>query len=603
VVDVHHDVRHAVHPAVHPAAIRLHAAAEARAADAAAVAAGDTSDALMLRAAGHLARTVLEVAGRGAGLRVDLVVGRGDNGGDGWAAAPRLAARGAHVRVLAPDGTGTATSEASGRARARWLAAGGTVLTGPVTPAVIAADGRAQADVIVDCLLGTGATGPLRGSVVEAAAAIAAARAGGALVVACDLPTGIGADDGTVADGAVVADMTVTFGALKRGLLLAPASAHVGRLRIGRLGPRFQLAEREGGGWWTLGIEAARPDAADGLTEKRRRGTVLIVAGRVGTAGAAVLAGRGALAAGAGLVTLAVPGPIRAEVAALHPALMTVGLPADAEGALHADAVHAIRALPLDGFDAVVAGPGLGAGPGPAAVVAMLRASCPRLVLDADALNVHRDEPSVLAEHPHGPGTALVLTPHLRELDRLGGAGTYAARAVRVPELAARWDAHVVAKGPGTLSVAPDGTVIVGPATVPALATAGSGDVLAGMLGAVLAGWPGADGLALLVARAVWWHAAAGHLAGSAAGDRIDALSVLAALPDVFAALAAPVAAPVAAPLAAPVAAPNGVGSGVRDPGPSGRVLLEHLMLDSVLRHRPERPASSPAPTSGSASA
>jgi len=571
------DVKREAHPAPQPAAERLPllSAAEARAADAAAVGAGVTFDSLMLRAAGHLARTALELAGRGAGLRVDVVVGRGDNGGDGWAAAPILAARGAHVRVLAPDGVDVVTSEASGRARARWIASGGDVVTGPVQAALLRRDGHAHADVVVDCLLGTGASGPLRGSVAEAAAAIRAARDAGALVVACDMPTGVGADDGTVAEGAVTADMTVTFGGLKRGLLLAPGLAHAGRIRVGRLGPRYAPRSGSGdrsantGGWWTLTAAGARPQRFESLTEKRQRGTVLIVAGRVGTAGAAALAGRGALAAGAGLVTVAVPGPIRAEVAAAHPALMTIGLPADADGALHADAVHA---LPIEGIDAVVAGPGLGTGAGATAVVAWLRSTCPRLVLDADALNVHRDGPDLLGEHPTGPDSALVLTPHLRELDRLGGDGTYLARAERVPMLAARWDAYVVAKGPGTLSVAPDGTVFVGPAAVPALATAGTGDVLAGMLGAVLAGWAAGQesghgasrhGLDVRIARAVWWHAAAGALAGTLSGDRTDALAVLRAVPQMLAALSA--------------------GSDVVDPGPSGRVLLEQVMLESVV--------------------
>ena len=546
-----------------PPDLPLLTAAQARAADASAVADGDTYDTLMARAAGHLARTVLEVAGRAAGLRVDVVVGRGDNGGDGWAVAPLLAARGVHVRVLAPDGIEHEASDASARARRRWLAAGGTVRTGPVTPHLAPQLGpECVADVAVDCLLGTGGSGPLRGSVVEAVAAIHAARARGARVVACDVPSGVCADDGTVADGAVIADATVTFGALKRGLLLAPASSHCGDLLIGRLGPRFaappgDAAER----WWALSADDARPEPADPLTEKRRRGVVLVVAGRAGSAGAAVLAGRGALAAGAGLVTLAVPEPVRAEAAGLHPALMTVGLPADTDGALHADAVHA---LPLDHVDAVVAGPGLGTGPGAAAVIEQLRARCPRLVLDADGLNVHRDAPGTLADHPREPGSTLVLTPHARELDRIGGDGTYLARAVRVPELARRLDAHVVAKGPGTLSAAPDGTVHVSPFDVGALATAGTGDVLAGMLGATLAAGSArraagaADDVARAIARTVWWHAAAGRLAGSRSADHVDALAVLAALPQVLAQLAAL--------------------RPVRDPGPSGRVSLTALL-------------------------
>jgi ADP-dependent NAD(P)H-hydrate dehydratase / NAD(P)H-hydrate epimerase len=455
------------------------------------------------------------------------------------------------------------------------------VLAGSATAHLVRDDGRARADVVVDCLLGTGAMGELRGSVVEAAAAVNAARAGGAIVVACDVPSGVSADDGTVATGAVVADATVTFGALKRGLLLAPGSTHCGAVHVGHIGARFTDAVDTC--WWTLTADGARPAAPGPLDEKRRRGVVLIVAGRAGTAGAAALAGRGALAAGAGLVTLAVPEPVRAEVAAMHPALMTVGLPADADGGLHADAVHA---LPLDGIDAVVAGPGLGTGRGAAAVVAHLRERCPVLVLDADALNVHRDAPELLAEHPHGG--VLLLTPHERELDRLAGAGTHAARAVRVPELAARWRAHVVAKGPGTLSAAPDGTVHVSPFAVPALATAGTGDVLAGMLGAALAAAArsaagdlggGREDVARTVARTVWWHAAAGTLAGAraAGGPMRPACSTRS---------------PRSSRCSPPHRRPDT--SGRHDPGPLGRTVLADLLLDGLLAGGP--PVDGPTP-------
>ena len=571
---------------VRATALPILSAAAARAADAAAVAAGDTYDVLMGRAAGHLANTVLEVAGRAAGLRVDIVVGRGDNGGDGWAAAPLLAARGAAVRVVAPDGIDATTSDASARARAGWMASGGRVCTGDVAPHLVADDGVAYADVVVDCLLGTGSDGPLRGSIIEAAAAVHAARAGGAAVVACDVPSGVSADDGSVAEGAVAADATVTLGALKRGLLLAPGSAHTGRIAVGRLGPRFVGAAESA--WSMLTAAGARPGTADAHTEKRSRGVVLVVAGRVGASGAAVLAGRGALAAGAGLVTVAVPGPVRAEVAAAHPALMVVELPADADGAVHADAVHA---LPLDGVDAVVAGPGMGVGAGAAAVVDHLRRTCPWLVLDADALNVHRDEPDRLADHAASDG-GLVLTPHARELERIAGAGAYARRAERVPELAARLGATVVAKGPGTLVAGPAGAVQVIAFDEPALATAGTGDVLAGMLGAALAGLAAggtaggaaggtAGGTAVLhhVARAVWWHAAAGRAAGARSGGRTDATGVLDALPGVLAALR----------LDTPRDGRGPRDPGLRDPGPSGRVWLDRL-LDAELPVSESRP-------------
>jgi len=557
----------------------LLSAAEARAGDAAAITSGDTPSMLMARAAGHLARTVLEVGGYGSGLRVDVVVGRGDNGGDGWAAAGLLADHGAQVRVIAPEGIDTLTSDAAAAARAAWLDRSGRVVLG-AGPDVVRSDpdalggagARAGArrrvtDVVVDALLGTGASGPLRGGAVEGARVINAARAAGARVVACDVPSGVHVDDGTVAEGAVVADATITFGALKRGLLLSPASEHAGHISVGRLGARYATPDvTTPGTWWALTAHGARPDPLAHDTEKRRRGSVLIVAGRRGAAGAAALAGMGALAAGAGIVTVAVPEGVRAEVAAHHPALMVMGLPQDADGAVHHDAVHA---LSLDGIDAVVAGPGLGTGSGATAVVRHLRTHVSRLVLDADALNVHRDAPDSLADH----AGILVLTPHARELDRLAGPGAWNERAIRVPTSAAHWRAWIVAKGPGTLIAAPDGQVAVTPIAAPALATAGSGDVLAGMLGAALAATFAASGthtgatvlsgtdvhrLSIQLARAVWWHAAAGALAGARGAGRTDALRLVRAVPDALAVLAAR--------------------SSQRDPGPSGRISLERIV-------------------------
>lgn len=540
---------------------------EARAADRAAMDAGTPAATLMARAAGHLARTVLASARRAHGLRVAIVVGSGDNGGDGWAAAPLLAARGAQVRVIVADGAVEPSSLAARAARQAWLDRGGpwdgsrgagghAVGRADAMSALVRADGRARADVVVDCLLGTGTRGPLRDGVARAAAAIDAARAGGALVVACDVPSGVSADDGSVVQGAVVADVTVTFGALKRGLLLAPASAHVGALHLGRLGPTFATPAAT---WRVLTAVGARPPLEDAHGDKRRRGSVLIVAGRTGTSGAAALAGLGALAGGAGLVTIAVPHSVRAEVAAHHAALMVVGLPEDADGGLHPDAVHA---LPLEGVDAVVAGPGLGIGPGVRAVIEELRAHADRLVLDADALNVHRADSDRLADHN---GT-LVLTPHLRELDRIGGAGTYVARASEASRLAAAWRAHLIVKGPGTLVAAPDGTVWVTPSGSPALATAGTGDVLAGMLGATLARGAAsgeeATDVARRLARTVWWHAAAGVVAGARSAGRTDALGVLAAVPDVLAHLDR-------------LDAGRDAG---RDPGPMGRCSVDELL-------------------------
>jgi ADP-dependent NAD(P)H-hydrate dehydratase / NAD(P)H-hydrate epimerase len=507
-----------------PAAVPLLDAVEARRGDEAAVAAGDTWHGLMRRAAGHLARGVLAEVSRSYGVRVVVLVGRGDNGGDGWAAAPLLAAAGAHVEVVAVDGVDTEVSEATARVRHAWRTSGGRTSHGTAD-----LDARLErADVAVDCLLGTGARGAPRGPAADAVAALRAAADRGLPVVACDVPSGVGADDGVVAGDAVRAVRTVTFGGPKRGLLLHPGAAHAGRVVVGDLGPAYDPGVSA---WRMLTPAGAAPPTFDVAAEKRARGSVLVLAGAIGTSGAAALAATGALRAGAGLVSLATPESVRAEVAARTDAGVMVRGLADVDG----DLAPELDLPDLGGIDAVVAGPGLGHGAGAAAAVASLRSQAPRLVLDADALNVHRDDPDRLADHAGD----LVLTPHERELARIGGGDdgpdAWTARATRVPELAARYRATIVAKGPGTLVAAPDGRVWVCPLGGPALGSGGTGDALAGIVGAAIAR---ADDVPLAVARAVWWHAAAGQRAGQDRAGRATATDLLAALPSVLGQLA-----------------------------------------------------------------
>lgn len=502
----------------------------ARAGDAAAVDAGETWAGLMDRAAGHLARGIVAAGGHGYGLKVAIVVGKGNNGGDGWAVARRLREHGATAWVIAPDGVEVAVSDEAAANRAAWLASGGR--SSPGLDDLSAA--LAWCDVAVDALLGTGTTGAPREPAATAVAALRQAHAEGTTVVACDIPTGVNADDGAAEPGtAVVADVTVTFGGIKRGLLLHPGAAHVGRIVVGDLGRRYDPGPTA---WQALTAAGAAPAPLQPDDDKRSRGVVLVVAGAVGTAGAAALAATGALRAGAGLVTVAVPEPIRAEVvAAADPGVMVRPLPADENGQLTADAVHALPDLVH--VDAVVAGPGLGVGAGVAAVVAHLRQAARRLVLDADALNVHRDAPAALGDHPGGP---LVLTPHARELARIGGGDdgddAWEHRVERAPALASSYEATIVVKGPGTLVAAPDGRVWVCPRGGPALGSGGTGDALAGIIGAAIA--RDADPLPLEVARAVWWHAAAGERAGRTCADRATATGLLAELPATLRSLA-----------------------------------------------------------------
>jgi ADP-dependent NAD(P)H-hydrate dehydratase / NAD(P)H-hydrate epimerase len=537
-----------------PLELTLLDAAAARAGDAAAVEAGDTWAALMERAAGHLARGVVAAGGgRGYGLRVTLLVGKGNNGGDGWAAARRLEREhGAQAWVVAPDGVDVEVSAETEANRTAWRRGG---RTSAGTDDLEAALG--WCDVAVDCLLGTGVSGAPRGPAGTAAQALLRAHARGTTVVACDVPSGVNGDDGSAPDGAVRADVTVTFGGVKRGLVLHPGAEHAGRVVLGDLGERYdpeasgtgenqasgtgerqamdQTPGRAAARWAALTPAGAAPPVLGGSADKRERGVVLVVAGAVGRGGAAALAGNGALHAGAGLVTIATPEPVRIEVASRTDAgVMVRGVPADEHGALSPDAVHALP--DLGGFGVVTAGPGLGHGEGTADVIAHLRAHAGKLVLDADAINVHRDDPSALAEHTGD----LVLTPHERELARIGGGedgpDAWSHRVERVPRLAQDLRATIVAKGPGTIVAAPDGRVWVTPMGSAALGSGGTGDVLSGIIAAAIAS---ADDVPLAVAQAVWWHAAAGELAGHRRAERATATDLLRTLPATLAALTA----------------------------------------------------------------
>lgn len=500
-----------------PASVPLLDAAQARAGDQAAVTAGSTWTALMVRAAGHLARGVVAAAGYGYGLKVAVVVGKGDNGGDGWAVARRLRdEHGASCWVVAVAGTDTDASEATADQRRRWLDSGGRASAG--TDDLGAA--LAWADVAVDALLGTGIDGAPRGPIGDACRALLDAHADGLTVVACDVPSGVSSDDGSAPDGAVVADLTVTFGGLKRGLVLHPGAAHAGRVVVGELGHGYAPPT---GRWQALTAAGAGVTPYDRAADKRDRGVVGIVAGSVGAAGAAILATRGALGAGAGLVTLSTPANVQRTIAPVVAPAMTRRLAHEGVGV----SARGAEELELDHLDAVGAGPGLTPAEGTRAVADRLLAEAPRVVLDADALNVYRDDPTALAEH----AGELVLTPHARELARIGGGedgdDAWRHRAARVPGLAERYRATVVCKGPGTLVAAPDGRVWVTPTGSSALGTGGAGDVLTGMLAAAVA--TAAD-VPLAVARTVWLHGLAGQLAGAARAGRASADDLVAHL-------------------------------------------------------------------------
>ncbi|MFJ3665574.1 NAD(P)H-hydrate dehydratase [Streptomyces sp. NPDC090106] len=404
---------------------------------------------LMQRAAAGLAAACADLLGRVYGARVVLLVGSGDNGGDALLAGARLRRRGAGVAavLLAPE-----RAHAAGLAALRR--AGGTVLR----PAD-AATSIERADLVVDGIVGIGGKGGLRPDAEDLVSLLARSRAA---VVAVDLPSGVDADTGEVRGAAVRADLTVTFGTHKPALLVDPARGYAGSVRLVDIGLALPArAELEALQHAEVAGLLPVPGAA---SDKYRRGVVGIAAGSARYPGAAVLAVAGALRGGAGAVRYV--GPAGDAVLARFPeTLVSAGGPGRAGR-----------------VQAWVAGPG--AGDDASAVDEVLTADVPVLI-DADGLRL-ADRDAVRRRT-----APTLMTPHAGEAAALLGVAreeVEAARLAAVRELAGRYGATVLLKGSTTLVADPDGGAVRANATGTAwLATAGSGDVLSGLAGSLLA--------------------------------------------------------------------------------------------------------------------
>jgi hydroxyethylthiazole kinase-like uncharacterized protein yjeF len=481
-----------------------------RAADRSAIRGGVASSRLMENAAGSLVEELLRFS---PGARSAVAVcGPGNNGGDGLAAARLLAERGLSVAVFTLGDPGAYRGDAAENA-ARARAAGLELL--PLSRRGAASGFRralGNAGVVVDALFGTGLTRALSG---RAAVAVHAMNAAGRPVVSADLPSGLSADTGGLLGAAVRASLTVAFAAAKPAHVFFPARGLCGRVVVRDIGiPRKTLLSLSG----PLALTEARdirawlpPRPAD--SHKGDFGRLAVIAGSRGKAGAAVLTARGALRAGAGLVTVFCPASLEALVVSGLPEAMTRSLP-EKDGALAAEAAEPLLEA-LEGFDAAVAGPGLGTARGTVRVVEMLiGAACP-LVLDADALNVLAGRPRALRRRRFGT----VLTPHPGEAGRLLGTTSAAVqddRLAAATTLTRRSLGVVLLKGAASLISAPSGRVTVNPTGTPLMSSAGSGDVLAGAVGALLAGGLNAERAAMAAA---YLHGAAGELLSSILGD------------------------------------------------------------------------------------
>ena len=469
--------------------IELLTTAEMAEADRRTIAGGVAGIALMENAGRSVADAV--TARHPPGLGVAVVAGPGNNGGDGFVAARFLAERGYRVRVLLVGDPNRLKDDAALAAQ-RWQ--------GPTAAAAPAA--LMPADIVIDAVFGAGLDRPVEG----VARAMIEAMNAAPCVYAVDLPSGINGTSGAVMGLAVNATETVTFFRRKIGHVLLPGRLHCGNVRIADIGIAASVLDQikpriaiNAPNLWAKSFPLPRVDG-----HKYTRGHAVVVSGGVSSTGAARLAARGALRAGAGLVTIASP----------REAL-----------AVNAAASLAVMVRPVDGADeltsflddprrnVVLLGPGGGVGqPMRDLVLAALKGER-AVVLDADALTSFADELQALCAAIRTRGKATLMTPHEGEFSRLFKTlGDEASSKLE----RARWAAHttgavVLLKGPDTVVAAPDGRAAIADNAPPWLATAGSGDVLAGIAGGCLAqGMPGFEA----AAAAVWLHGEAGSAAG-----------------------------------------------------------------------------------------
>jgi hydroxyethylthiazole kinase-like uncharacterized protein yjeF len=480
-------------------------------------------------------RILMELAGRAIAEtamrrvkpqgRVIVACGPGNNGGDGYVAARWLANRGYRVEVFVFAERG----RLKGDAKATFAAVEKLDVKTPVT---FVEDARALydfssalvgCDLLIDALLGTGATGDVRGHIANAIDVI---NDNPCPVLAVDIPSGVNADTGAVISRAIEATWTVTFGFAKRGHYLFPGAQNAGDLEIVDIGIPESLARK-------FGVVGRVIDVSDGPSLVRERpaaankgsfGRVVAVAGSHTSPGAGLLALNGALRAGAGLVTWATDEKTVEHAQALFPELM-LRFRGDHETDAWVDAI-------CEGASALVVGPGLGQDDkATALVLALLSGTELPMCLDADGLNILAKNPTAW-ERVRAP---LVLTPHPKEMSRLVGASVDEVQRDRVAmalQLSVARQCTVVLKGAGTVIADAEGAVTIVKGGNAGMAVGGTGDVLAGIIGAYLAsGMSGAEA----AQAGVLLHACAGDAAARAHGEAgMRPTDLVAAMGEVF---------------------------------------------------------------------
>ncbi len=446
-----------------------------------------------------------------AGVKVGIVCGKGNNGGDGLALARRLRIRGVPVRVALLATAASFKNEA--KLNLSILRRTDVEIVPNASPQAIA-ELIDWSDILVDAMLGVGLSSPLKGKYALTAELMNMA---GRPVVAVDIPTGINADTGEVIGSAVRADLTVTMALPKRGLVLYPGAAFAGQVRVADIGIPPEIIEKE-----RIAVGMLHRGLAWGLMGERDRdankgdyGHLLVIAGSLGKAGAAIMTARGALRNGAGLVSVAAPMGLVPIVQQQVVEAMCIPAAESIDGTLGIGSEEEL--LKASGrMSACAIGPGLTTHYETVQVVKNLvqRMTIP-LVIDADGVNALAGSLDVLMKAK----APVVLTPHPGEMARLLGvsAGDVQQDRINVAQgFAEEYGVTLVLKGSGTVIATPRGEVFINTTGNPGMATGGTGDVLTGMIGGLLAQGYGPTQAACL---AVYLHGLAGDLAAADKGE------------------------------------------------------------------------------------
>ncbi len=455
--------------------------------------------------------------------KVTVFAGSGNNGGDGLVVARELHNAGYNVKALIAGSRNRLNTDC----RVQYDTA--RKMGVPMEFKTEAAPGDLHGALVVDAVFGTGLARPVAGKIAEAFGAI---NESPCPVVAVDIPSGVSADTGGVLGTAIKADTTVTFGAPKRGHLLHPGAGHTGRLYVEDIGfPKklFEavpctLLEREK---MTL-LMPPRP----AYSHKGDYGHVLVVAGSRGKTGAALMAARACMRAGAGMVTLGVPESLADIYQGSVMEEMVLPLPDTGDGALSLGALEPVLGFLEGRADVLALGPGLGRAEETAAFVRELLARCPApMVVDADGLNALSGAPDILKK----ARAPLVLTPHPGEFSRLSGTGVKEIESDRVEAalaFAKQTGAYLILKGAPAIVAEPGGEAFINSTGNPGMAKAGTGDALTGVLAACLS-----QGLSPLESSllGVYAHGLAGDLAAvEKTGRSVLASDLIEAVPAAF---------------------------------------------------------------------